>query len=94
MERRRVVITGMGAVTPIGNDVDTYWNSLVVGKSGIARIQGMDDIEQYSAQIGAQLKDFDPSIYMDAKTIRKMDPYVQYGMAASPSNGRFWLGYG
>ncbi len=83
MERRRVVITGMGAVTPIGNDVDTYWNNLVAGKSGIARIQGMDDIEQYSAQIGAQLKDFDPSLYIDAKTVRKMDPYVRYGMSAA-----------
>ncbi|MFC1467147.1 beta-ketoacyl-ACP synthase II [Verrucomicrobiota bacterium] len=83
MERRRVVITGMGAVTPIGNDVDTYWNSLVAGKSGIARIQGMDDIDQYAAQIGAQLKDFDPLQYVDKKTARKMDPYVQFGMAAA-----------
>jgi 3-oxoacyl-[acyl-carrier-protein] synthase II len=73
----------MGAVTPIGNDVDTYWNNLVAGKSGIARIQGMDDIDQYSSQIAGQVKDFDPLKFLDRKTARKMDPFVQFGMAAA-----------
>lgn len=83
MERRRVVVTGLGAVTPIGNDVDTYWNNLVAGKSGVGLIQSMPDIDQYSVKIGAELKDFDPLKYLDKKSARKMDPFVQYGMAAA-----------
>lgn len=83
MERRRVVITGMGAVTPIGNDLDTYWNNLTAGKSGIARIEGLERLEEYTSQIAAQVKGFDPLAYLEKKEVRKMDPFVQYGLVAA-----------
>lgn len=83
MSRRRIVVTGLGALTPIGNDVNTFWENLVAGKSGIARIQKMDDIDQYPAQIGGELKDFDPLNYFGKKEARKTDPYTQYGVIAA-----------
>ena len=82
MEKRRVVITGMGAITPIGNSVAETWESIKAGKSGI------DTITHFDASINkvhyaAEVKNFDPSLYMDAKDARKMARFSQYAVAAS-----------
>ena len=80
--RKRVVITGMGAITPIGNDVDSFWKNLCDGKSGIGRITRFDP-EKYDTQIAAEVKDFDPQNYVDKKEIKRMDRYTQFAMAAA-----------
>ena len=82
MEKRRVVITGMGAITPIGNSVAETWESIKAGKSGI------DTITHFDASINkvhyaAEVKNFDPALYMDAKDARKMARFSQYAVAAS-----------
>ncbi len=78
----RVVITGMGLVTPVGNALDEFWNALLEGKSGIGQITRFDASE-YPARIAAEVKDFDPSQYMDKKEARRMDLSEQYAMAAT-----------
>jgi 3-oxoacyl-[acyl-carrier-protein] synthase II len=82
MEKRRVVITGLGAVTPLGNDVETLWKNVAAGKSGIDFVTKVDK-DQFPAKIAAEVKDFDPTIHMDKKDARKMDPFTQYAVAAS-----------
>ncbi len=82
MSRRRVVITGMGAVTPVGNTVDEFWTSLVEGKSGTGPLTRFDS-EGFSSHIAAELKGFDPDHYIDPKESRRMDYFVQYAMACS-----------
>ncbi len=79
---RRVVITGMGAITPLGNNVDTFWESLCDGTSGVDNIKRFD-ITDYACKIAAELKDFDPLNYMDKKEARRMDRFTQYAMAAT-----------
>lgn len=79
---RRVVVTGMGAVTPIGNDVPTFWEGLKSGKNGIAPVTRFDASE-YKATLAAEVRDFDPAAYMEKTEIRKTDPFVQYAMAAA-----------
>jgi 3-oxoacyl-[acyl-carrier-protein] synthase II len=79
--KRRVVITGMGMVTPVGNDVETSWHSVVNGKGGIAAIEHFD-VSAYSTRFGGSIKDFDVTRYMAAKDARRMDLFIQYGMAA------------
>lgn len=79
---RRVVITGMGAITPLGNNVDTFWKSLCDGTSGVDNIKRFD-ITDYACKIAAELKDFDPLNYMDKKEARRMDRFTQYAMAAT-----------
>ncbi len=81
MGMRRVVVTGLGLVTALGNDVPTTWKALCEGRSGVARITGFDVSEQHT-QIAAQLRDFDPAAYMDRRDIRRNDPFVHYAMAA------------
>ena len=78
----RVVVTGMGAVTPIGNTAPEFWKNLIAGESGIARIQSFDpsDLE---VQIAAEVKGFDPKEHMDFKAARRMDRYSQLAVAAS-----------
>ena len=78
----RVVITGMGAITPLGLDVDSSWTSLLKGDSGIARITHFDATE-YRAQIAGVIKDFDAKQYMSAKDARRYDEFIHYGIAAS-----------
>jgi 3-oxoacyl-[acyl-carrier-protein] synthase II len=78
----RVVITGMGLVTPVGNALDEFWNALLEGKSGIGPITRFDASE-YPARIAAEVKEFDPSQYMDKKEARRMDLSEQYAMAAT-----------
>ena len=79
---RRVVVTGMGVVTPIGNDVPTFWQALLAGTSGAARIVSFDtsDLE---VQIGAEVKGFEPSQRLDPKLVRRTDRFVQLGLWAA-----------
>lgn len=79
---QRVVVTGMGVVTSLGSDLPTFWNNLLNGKSGISLIEAFDTTE-YTTKIAAEIKDFDPGLYIDKKESRKMDRFVQFGVAAS-----------
>lgn len=79
---RRVVITGYGVISPIGIGADDFWNSLVSGKSGISRVSTFDT-SQFSSQIGAEVKNFQPEKYIDKKKIRKMDRFSQLAIAAA-----------
>jgi 3-oxoacyl-[acyl-carrier-protein] synthase II len=79
---RRVVITGYGVISPIGISIDDFWNSLASGKSGISRVSTFD-ASQFSSQICAEVKDFQPERYIDKKKIRKMDRFSQLAFAAA-----------
>ena len=79
---KRVVITGVGAVTPIGNDVPTFWENLVAGKNGIAKITRFDTSKS-KVDIAAEVKGFDPLLYLEKPQLRKMDLFTQYAMAAA-----------
>ena len=80
--RRRVVITGLGAVTPVGIGVDNTWQAVLAGKSGIGPITRFD-ASGYACRIAAEVKGFDPADYIEKKEIKKMDTFIQYAMAAS-----------
>lgn len=82
MSDRRVVVTGLGAVTPIGNDVQTMWANLQAGKSGIDFVTQVNK-DDFPAKVAAEVKEFDPTLYMDKKDARKMDPFTQFAVAAS-----------
>lgn len=74
--KRRVVVTGMGAVTPVGNDVATTWQSLLNGVSGAQDIKKFDTTN-FTVRFACEVKDLDLSLYMDKKDARKMDPYIR-----------------
>ena len=80
--RRRVVITGLGVVTPLGVGVDDTWQALLAGKSGIGPITRFD-ASGYACRIAAEVKDFDPADHLEKKEIKKMDTFIQYAVAAS-----------
>ncbi len=80
--RRRVVITGLGAITPIGNDAESFWQGLKEKKLGFGPITYFDTAE-YKAKLAAEVKDFDARQYMDAKAARRMEPFSQFAVAAS-----------
>jgi 3-oxoacyl-[acyl-carrier-protein] synthase II len=80
--RRRVVITGMGCISPLGNDVETLWNNLLAGKSGIGRITRFDP-SNFDCQIAAEVKDFDGAALFGGREARRMDLYAQFAVAAS-----------
>jgi 3-oxoacyl-[acyl-carrier-protein] synthase II len=80
-KKRRVVVTGLGMVSPLGNDVATTWQNILAGKSGIAPITHFD-VSAYATRFGGQVKDFDSSPYMADKDARRMDVFMQYGMVA------------
>ena len=82
MELRRVVVTGLGALTPIGNSIDAYWEGLINGKSGAAPITYFDS-EKFKTQFACELKNFDPLQFFDRKEARKMDRFTQYALVAS-----------
>lgn len=82
MSKRRVVITGLGAVTPVGNNVKTAWESILAGRSGIVPIDRINT-DGYSVTIGGAIKDFDVNEYLSPKEARKMDVFIHYGMAAA-----------
>jgi len=81
MQLKRVVVTGLGALTPIGNSVSEYWNSLVAGKSGAAPIKQFD-ASLFKTQFACEVKDFDVEQYIDKKEARKMDQFTQYAMVS------------
>ena len=81
MQKRRVVVTGLGCITPVGNSVDELWSSLMSGKSGVSNIS-VFDAEKMPVKFSASIKDFDAEKYFDSKEQRKLDLFMQYGMAA------------
>jgi len=82
MKLKRVVVTGLGALTPIGNNVSEYWNGLVQGVSGATPITRFD-VSKFKTRFACQLKDYDPGNYFDRKDLRKYDPFTQYAMIAA-----------
>jgi 3-oxoacyl-[acyl-carrier-protein] synthase II len=81
-ERRRVVVTGLGVISPVGNDVPTAWGNLVAGKSGIGPITRFD-AKDFRVQIAGEVRGFNVESYMPAKEARRMDTFIHYGIAAS-----------
>lgn len=79
--KRRVVITGLGIVSPVGNDIHTAWQNIVAGKSGIDRITRFDPTD-FNCHIAGEVKDFDVTAYLSAKEARQMDTFIHYGIAA------------
>lgn len=82
MSHRRVVVTGMGLVTPLGINLDDTWQGVLAGRSGVAAIEGFDT-SAFTTRFGAQVKGFDVEAFMPKKDARKMDLFIQYGMAAA-----------
>jgi 3-oxoacyl-[acyl-carrier-protein] synthase II len=80
--RNRVVVTGIGAITPIGNDVDSYWKALLAGTSGAAKIAKFDTTG-HSVTFGAEVKNFNPTDFIDEKEAKRMDPFAQYAVVAA-----------
>ena len=81
MSKRRVVITGLGLLTPVGNTVEVSWKNIIAGKSGIALITAFD-ASQFSARISGSVKNFDATQYIAPKDVKKMDLFIHYGLAA------------
>lgn len=82
MSKRRVVVTGLGMLSPLGNSVEDTWKGVLAGKSGITAITRFDT-ENFSVKIGGQISDLDLDAYIDSKDARRMDPFMQYGMVAA-----------
>jgi 3-oxoacyl-[acyl-carrier-protein] synthase II len=82
MSERRVVITGIGLVTPVGNDLDVFWQNLVAGKSGIGPVTRFDTTK-FDSKIGGEVKDFHPEQFMPVKETRRTDRFTQYAVVAS-----------
>ena len=82
MSKRRVVVTGLGIVSPVGNDVATAWKNIREGKSGIGPITHFD-ASTFPTRIAGEVRNFDPAQYVAAKDVKKMDPFIHYGVAAS-----------
>ncbi|MED4227355.1 beta-ketoacyl-ACP synthase II [Neobacillus cucumis] len=82
MEKRRVVVTGVGAVTPLGNDVVTTWKGIIEGKSGVGPMTRVN-ADEYPAKVAAEVKDFNPEAFMDKKDARKMDRFTQFAVASA-----------
>jgi 3-oxoacyl-[acyl-carrier-protein] synthase II len=83
MERREVVVTGIGVVSPIASELSRFWEGIKNGQSGIDLVQGVDDIDQYAVRIGGEIRDLDVEKFLDKKEARKMDPFAIWGVAAS-----------
>ncbi len=81
MANRRVVVTGMGAVTPFGVSVDRFWDNLIEGRSGL-RLVSLFDTSEFDVRIGAEIPDFKPTDYLEPKQIKRMDRYAQFAMIA------------
>lgn len=80
--KRRVVITGMGAITPLGTGLSAFWEGLIAGRSGVSRITRFDP-SQFSTQIAGEVRDFDPTAYIDRKDARRMDRFTQFAVAGA-----------
>ena len=83
MGGKEVVITGLGVVSPIANELDSFWDGIKAGKSGISRVESMDNIDQYPVQIAGEVRNFDIEKFMEPKEARKVDPFTAYGVAAA-----------
>ncbi len=83
MELKRVVVTGLGAVSPLGNDVETTWKNAIAGISGGAGPITHFDASKFKTQFACEVKDYDPSKYMDRKELRKCDRYTQLAIGSS-----------
>ncbi|MDC0598935.1 beta-ketoacyl-ACP synthase II, partial [Gammaproteobacteria bacterium] len=81
MSQRRVVVTGIGAITPLGNNVQDTWQGLQAGQSGIGALEHFD-VSTFSTRFGGSIKNFDITEYIPAKEARRMDVFLQYGLAA------------
>ena len=79
---RRVVITGIGLISPLGTGTDKNWQALLRGESGIAPLTRFD-MSRYATRFGGEVKDFDPLVFIDRKEVRKMDPFIRFGLAAA-----------
>lgn len=79
---RRVVITGLGVISPVGNTIPEFWNALKDGKSGVAKATRFD-MTNYTTQIGAEIKNFDPSAIIEKKELRRLDLSEQYALVAA-----------
>jgi len=79
---KRVVVTGIGALTPVGNDIQTFWDSLANGRSGAGRITKFDP-SPFRTQIASELKDFDPKLFLDRAELKRTDPFTQYALVAA-----------
>ncbi|ANB18289.1 beta-ketoacyl-ACP synthase II [Dokdonella koreensis] len=82
MTKRRVVVTGLGLLSPVGNDVATAWSNVLAGRSGIGPITHFD-ASTFPTRIAGEIRDFDPAVYIPPKDVKKMDPFIHYGVAAS-----------
>lgn len=82
-EARRVVVTGMGVISPVGNDVETTWSNILAGTSGADTIRAFDATEDFATRIACEVKDFDPLLYMDKREARRYDRVSQFALAAS-----------
>mgnify|MGYP000657516958 CR=1 FL=1 len=93
MSKRRVVVTGLGLLTPVGNSVETSWEAIQAGKSGISNIEHFDT-EKFACKFAGMVKDFNVEDYMPKKEARKMDVFIQYGVAAADQafcDGLNWI---
>ncbi|KPJ49758.1 MAG: 3-oxoacyl-ACP synthase [candidate division Zixibacteria bacterium DG_27] len=81
-QNRRVVITGMGVVSPVGNSVETYWENLIAGNSGVAEVTRFE-VAPYSTKVAAEVKDFNPLDHFDKREVRHLDLYQQYALVAA-----------
>jgi 3-oxoacyl-[acyl-carrier-protein] synthase II len=82
-EQRRVVVTGIGLVTPLGTGVEKNWGALIAGRSGIRRISRFSNLEAYPSQIAGEVPDFSPADFIEPKEIKKMDLFIQYAVTAA-----------
>ena len=82
MEQKRVVVTGLGTLTPLGNTVNEFWENLTAGKSGAAAITHFDT-EKFKVKFACEVKGFDPFNYLEKTEVKKMDLFTQYALAAS-----------
>jgi 3-oxoacyl-[acyl-carrier-protein] synthase II len=80
--RNRVVITGLGCISPVGNDVSSMWSNIIAGKSGVGYITHYET-ERYKVKIAAEVKDFDGAALFGARDARRMDRFAQFALAAS-----------
>ncbi|MFA6635652.1 MAG: beta-ketoacyl-ACP synthase II [Candidatus Omnitrophota bacterium] len=82
MSNKRVVLTGVGLVTPVGNNIKDYWESLINGRTGVSRLRAFDPTP-FNSHVAAEVKDFDPTVYINSKQVRRLDPFVKFAIAAA-----------
>ena len=80
--QRRVVVTGLGAVTPIGNNVPDFWDGLINGKNGVDLITRFDT-SKFSTKFAAEVKNFDPGQFIERKSLSRLDPFTQFAISAA-----------